>query len=137
MARIQFYIGKWMGAKTSLNGYVIAGNEGLGFVLHEGEVERSVLEEETRNLSLPWRDVAELSVDHGLLDSVLVIGLVTPPLGGEWPGLKGRKMSLRVQRKDREALDDFLGRAQALQRGEQDPDVDDVLDDVRDFLEGI
>ena len=137
MATIQFYIGKFMGAKTSMHGLVLAENEGLRFVLHDGKVEGSVLDEETETVDVHWGDIADLRVDHGMLESSLRIELRTPPLGRALPGLKGTTLALQVQQKDREPLDAFLKRALALQRGESDADVDGLLDDLNDFVSGI
>ena len=137
MAMLQFYVGKWAGVRTSMHGYVIAGPDGLRFTLHDGVVDRSVLDEDTETVELPWSDVATLAVDHDLLESSLIIGLHTPPVAKKLPGLKGNTITLKTPRKSRDALDAFLESAGSFQRGDTLTDVDAVLDDLSEFLDGI
>lgn len=120
-----------------MHGYVMANPEGLRFALHDGVVDHSLLDEETETIDLPWSDVADLAVDHGLLESSLIIGLHTPPIARKLPGLEGTTITLRTPRKSRDVLDAFLESARAAQRGESTTDVDAALDDLSQFLDGL
>ena len=137
MNMLQFYVGKWAGVKTSMHGYVIARAEGLRFALHDGVVDTSILDEKTETIDLPWSDVADLAVDHGLFESSLIIGLHTPPVARKLPGIKGTTITLKTPRKSRDTLDAFLESAGSFQRGETLTDVDAALDDLNEFLDGI
>jgi hypothetical protein len=135
---IQFHCGKWMGAKARQHGYAMVEDEGLRFALHDGKIERSILDEETADEFVPWTDIDDLDTDHGMLENTLTIALRTPPLPGRnLPGLRGACMTLHVQKKNQDDLDRFATRANHIREGAGTKNIEDALDDINDFLDQL
>jgi hypothetical protein len=51
------------------------------------------------------------------------------------PGVKEREVELTVSKQQREALKEFEQRAREYQLGQRIDRVDEMIDDIRDFLE--
>lgn len=134
---VPFYVGKLLGAISRAHGYVIAKDEGLVLALHDGLIEHSVLDEETETVVLGWQELAGVQVDHGRLKSTLSIGFRDAEAARELPGSDDGSMVVQVQPRYREELDELVERTRMFLAGRRDLDVDAILGDVNDFLDGI
>ncbi len=134
---VPFYVGKMLGAIAKAHGYLIAKDEGLVLALHDGLIEHSVLDEETETVLLGWNELSGVEVDHGRLKSTLKIGFCDAESARELPGSDDGSMVVQVQPRYREELDELVVRIQRFLAGHRDLDVDAILGDVNDFLDGI
>lgn len=134
---VPFYVGKMLGAITKAHGYLIAKDEGLVLALHDGQIEHSVLDEETETVVLGWLELAGVEVDHGRLKSTLAIRFRDAEAARELPGSDDGSMVVQVQPRYREELDELVARVEKFLAGQRDLDVDTILGDVSDFLDGI
>jgi hypothetical protein len=135
---LPFHSGAMFGALAGRHGTVLADEAGLRLAFRDEAQPAAAAEDGVEALAIPWSRVLSLAARHGLAESRLVVrlssgtGTAGLPLSGEGD------LTLRVQRKNREVLDDFLAGAERFRAGRtRGADVDTTLDDVRKFIDRI
>ena len=95
-----------------------------------------LIPEEADFMIIKWDNLAQLKAKRGLLSDELTIE-VHVMVGDDPDGSGDKLIQLELQKRDRDKLDQFEKHVKEYQSGQRKDDVDDVLDDVRDFLDGI
>ena len=87
-------------------------------------------------MNLPVDISDRMEIERGYLQDGLTLYLHRA-VGNEPDGANDQQIKLELARRDRPQLERFERHVQGYQSGRRRDDVDDVLDDVRDFLDRI
>ena len=133
---LPFQITRMFGLKSKTHGFALVSEAGIQLVFRDAADIKQQPDEEADCLVIQWDNLARIEAKRGLLSDELVIEVHV--MVGQDPDGRGDKIiHLEVQKRDREKLDRFEKNVKDYQTGQRQDDVDEVLDDVRDFLDQI
>lgn len=133
---LQFRVTHLFGTITKIDGMALASEDGIRLAFHQpdGTERANRLEFDVQEVLIDWSNLDSLTVDTGLLaDQVIIRVKSTEPLR-DLPDLSDNDVTLETRRTDRDVLKEFEKAVADYRSGRRKDDVDDLLDDVRDFL---
>ena len=133
---LQFHLTKFFGTKFKTHGVAIPKEEGLQLVFHEGDEPARIFEKEIQSLLIPWSNFSGLEFKKGFFGSTVEVSVKSAAELGDFPGLEEDSISLKVHRSNAADIEPFQQSVERYRSGKIDDDVDDFVDDVRDFLHG-
>ncbi len=135
---LQFRVSQLFGIVTKIHGMALASEEGIRLAFHQPEDAKNkrLLDVEVRDVVIAWDNLASIKFDKGLLsDSVIIQVKSQEPLSA-LPGITKNEVTLETRRHDREAFKKFEHSVAEYQAGRRQDNVDEMLDDIQDFLHG-
>ncbi len=131
---LQFHITRLFGLKFATHGVALPSAEGLKLVFRDSAAAADFFSEQTKTILIPWDNFESLSVVRGFLSTKVVISVHAPARLQGAPGLEESRVELKVHRSNLDQLEPFERAVQEYRSGRVDVDVDEFVDDVRDFL---
>ena len=133
---LQFRVTKLFGAMTKIEGMALAEEVGIRLAFHQPDgTERSNrLEFDVQEVLIDWRNLETVKIDQGLLADRVIIRVKSTELLRDLPDVSENEVTLETRRQDRDALQTFEKAVSDFRSGRKSDDVDDMLDDIRDFL---
>ena len=136
-AMLPFYISKLFGTQFKTHGFAIAGEEGIRLVFRDEDDDTDESGDESRSVLVTWENFHGLEARKGFIKDSATIHVASTEGLHDLPGLSERQVALEVQKRDRQQLETFQREVEDFRTGCRSNDVDEVLDDVRDFLDRI
>ncbi len=133
---VQFQISRLFGLQVAIEGMMIANATGIRLVFKEPESDATLREQKIEQVDLPWSDVQKIACEYGMLSDEIVLEVKSTANIVRLPGVSENRVALSVRKQHREELKELEKRIDEYRRGTRRDDVDDLLDDVRDFLNG-
>lgn len=133
---LQFHLNNFFGTKFKTHGVAIPKEEGIQLVFHEGDEPTRIFEKEIHSILIEWGNFAGITTKKGMFSSSVILSVVSPAALGDFAGLKESDVKLKVHRSNVEDIPSFMRAVEQYRSGKNDEDVDDFVDDVRDFLHG-
>ena len=133
---LPFHISKTLGLRSKTHGFALVNEQGIRLVFRDAEDIAKSPEDDPDTIMITWDNVARWESQRGLLSDQFIIEVHTM-VGDEPDGKNDNVIELELQKRDRDRLDRFEKHVKEYQSGQRKDDVDDVLDDVRDMLEGM
>jgi hypothetical protein len=133
---VQFRISDLFGLRVDADGMLIPGERGLQLVFHHPVGHQSLLDAKVQLIEIPWGDVEAWKVDYGLLGDRVALTVRSAECLRTLPGSKNRSVELIVRKQERDSLKEFEQRAKDYQAGQRADKVDEMIDEIRDFLQG-
>jgi hypothetical protein len=135
---VQFRVSRLFGLRVEADGILIAGSRGLQLVFNEPTAEeQGLLDAQPQTIEIPWRDLRSWEVDYGLLGDRVTLSVASVDVLGKLPGVSECSVDLQVRKQQRQALQDFEQRAKEYESGQRVDMVDQRIDEIRDFLQGL
>lgn len=131
---LPFHITRLFGLKRKTHGFALVNQEGIRLVFRDATDIVKEPDEEADFMIIKWDNLARIEAKRGFLSDELIIE-VHVMLGENPDGGDDKVIQLELQKRDRDKLDRFEKHVKEYQTGQRKDDVDDVLDDVRDFLD--
>jgi len=132
---LQFRVSRLFGYHVEADGMLIAGQDGLKLVFQRPEEGRGLLDADVQTVDISWDDVESWEVDYGLLSDRVSVTVVSADRLRTLPGAGDRHVELVVHKQHRAALQEFEQRAKEYQSGQRADNVDEMIDEIRDFLQ--
>lgn len=134
---LPFKVSKLFGTVAKVHGMAIANAEGLRLVFHERSKKPvGLFEAQVESVMITWSNLADLTVDLGLLaDEVIIKVRSLEGLGDDLPGLEENEVRLETLRRERDKLEVFQSQVVEYRSGKTDEDVDEFLNDLDEFID--
>ena len=84
-----------------------------------------------------WNNLEEFESQRGMLSDEVRIRVRSTEQLGNLPGIKDQELELEIRKNDRDALKKFEKAVAEYRAGQRQDNVDEMLDDIRDFLHGL
>ena len=94
-----------------------------------------MLDDQIESVVIPWDNVDDIEVKRGWIGTTVEVSVVSVERIPEIPGLSDLQLELKVHRSNLHEIEPFERAVQAYRSGKLDEDVDEFIDDVRDFLD--
>ena len=133
---LPFHISKTFGLQSKTHGMALLNEKGIRLVFRDADALEENRDEDAESLYIEWANLVDWEVKRGLLGDVLRFK-VRGMSGTDPDGREDKLVELELQKRDRPALDRFEKVFEEYRSGRRKDDVDNVLDDVRDFLDRI
>jgi hypothetical protein len=133
---LPFHISRMLGLKSKTYGFALVSEAGIRLVFRDAAEIKKTPDEDADSLMIEWDNVASWEAKRGILSDEFNI-TVHEMVGDDPDGQPDNVIQLELQKRHREKLDRFEKLVKEYQSGQRKDDVDDVLDDVRDLLEGM
>lgn len=133
---VQFRVVRLFGLQVTVEGMLLANARGLQLVFKQPAGEVVSREVPTQSVELPWAALESIQFDYGLMSDQVMLHVKSATSLASFPGATEREAALSVYKQQREELKELEQRIGEYRRGTRRDDVDDLLDDVRDFLQG-
>ena len=133
---VQFRIKRLFGLQVTVEGMVLASAKGLQLVFKEPEKDSTLRDAQIEQLDLPWDAIEKVVCDYGMLSDEIALYVKPNVKLTRLPAQSENVVTLSVRKQRREELKELEKRIDEYRRGTRSDDVDDMLDDVRDFLQG-
>ena len=136
---LPFKVSKLFGTIAKVHGMAIANDEGLRLVFHEQPKKPvGVFEAKLESVLIAWDNLANFHVDLGLLaDEVVITVQSLEGLDSDLPGLEDKDVRLETYKRERDKLEAFQKDVAAYRSGKADEDVDEFLDELDRFIDGM
>jgi hypothetical protein len=135
---VQFRVSRLFGLRVEADGILIPSPRGLQLVFHRSaDEEKGLLDAELQTVQIPWRDLQCWNVDYGLLGDRVSLSVSSVDVVRNLPGVSERTVELQIHKQQRDDLKDFEQRAKEYQTGQREDSVDETIDEIRDFLQGL
>ena len=133
---VPFRISRLFGLRVTVDGMLLVNAQGLKLVFKEPKRDDTLREQQIEQVELTWADLKQVVCDFGMLNDEVVLEVNPTANVVRLPGVSENRVSLSVRKQHREELKELEKRIDEYRRGTRRDDVDDLLDDVRDFLHG-
>lgn len=133
---VPFRISRLFGLRVTVDGMLLVNAQGLKLVFKEPKRDDTLREQQIEQVELTWADLKQVVCDFGMLNDEVVLEVNPSANVVRLPGVSEDRVSLSVRKQHREELKELEKRIDEYRRGTRRDDVDDLLDDVRDFLHG-
>jgi hypothetical protein len=136
---MQFHSNRMWGLAFEYHGMAIPEAAGLRLVYRQADKPVDILAEDCQVCVVPWQQIRSARLDRGMFGGTIVITVGHASLGPDLPFYRGEALLLEVHKSNLAEVEPFLQRMDKLRQGGrgEDGDVDQVIDDVRNFLEGF
>ena len=133
---LQFHVTRLFGLKFKTHGVAIPQQDGIRLVFREGEAKGPRLfDKEIQSILIQWDNLTDVSVERGFFGTRLKLSIKAPDKITELPGWDDSHVELRIHRSHVDDIEPFERSVAAYRSGRVDEDVDEFIDDVRDFLD--
>ena len=133
---LQFHVTRLFGTKFKTHGVAIPKQEGLQLVFRDDVPSaRELLDDKTKSVLIRWDDIRNIEVKRGWLGTTVEVSIVSVERMPELPGLDKTQLELKIHRSNLDEIEPFEREVRAQRSGKVDEDVDEFIDDVRDFLD--
>ena len=129
---LPFHVTNLFGNEVQLTGVAIPKHDGLHVCVHEGEVPTDLFDAKTKSIVIEWSNVQEITVKESMFGDSLTIRLRARNMA--LPGTKNDHAKLDLHKRDRERYDEFRQQVEQFRAGIPDENVEEMIDDIRDFL---
>ncbi|MCA9148820.1 MAG: hypothetical protein KDA92_05960 [Planctomycetales bacterium] len=133
---VPFRISRLFGLRVTVDGMLLVNAQGLKLVFKEPKRDDTLRDQQIEQVELTWADLKQVVCDFGMLNDEVVLEVNPSANVVRLPGVSEDRVSLSVRKQHREELKELEKRIDEYRRGTRRDDVDDLLDDVRDFLHG-
>ena len=133
---VPFRISRLFGLRVTVDGMLLVNAQGLKLVFKEPKRDDTLRDQQIEQVELTWADLKQVVCDFGMLNDEVVLEVNPTANVVRLPGVSEDRVSLSVRKQHREELKELEKRIDEYRRGTRRDDVDDLLDDVRDFLHG-
>ncbi|MCA9166668.1 MAG: hypothetical protein KDB23_03330 [Planctomycetales bacterium] len=133
---VPFRISRLFGLRVTVDGMLLVNAQGLKLVFKEPKRDDTLRDQQIEQVELTWADLKQVVCDFGMLNDEVVLEVNPTANVVRLPGVSENRVSLSVRKQHREELKELEKRIDEYRRGTRRDDVDDLLDDVRDFLHG-
>lgn len=134
---LQFHSNRMLGMAFAYHGMAIPHSQGLKLVFREADASPETATEECEKFELNWNQVKSIGIERGLWGGRVILNIVEGEALSTLPFYRDNKVILEVYSKHIDQLEPFQERAERFRQGNIQDDVDDVIDDVRSFLDGM
>ncbi len=134
---LQFHASRLLGADFAFHGMAIPMEVGLKLLYRDARTPAEFLEDDATAVLIPWKNVAGLEEQKGWMGTKVVISVHDVRGLEPVPMLHDRHITLEIHRSNRDTLKPFLNRVANLRAGIMASDPEQVIDDVRDMLDGL
>jgi hypothetical protein len=133
---LQFHVTRLFGIKFKTHGVAIPKQGGLQLVFRDDATEpQKLLDNEIKSVLIQWDNISNIEVKHGWFGTTVEVSIVSVDRIPELPGLEDTQLELKIHRSNLHEIEPFEREVQAHRSGKVDEDVDEFIDDVRDFLD--
>lgn len=133
---LQFQISDLFGVLVKLHGMAIPEEQGIRLAFHDADQLGKRLDARVESVLLTYDNLVGLTVDTGLLgDQLLITVHSTKPLE-HFPNVEKQTLKLETRKQDRDVVKAFVAEVDRFRQGHHEQNVDEMLDDIRDFLHG-
>lgn len=135
---LQFRVSQLFGIMTKIHGMALASEQGIRLAFHapEDAKDKRPVNVKVREVLIGWDNLESIQFEKGLLsDSVIIRVKSQEPLSA-LPQVTESEVTLETRRSDRESFQQFEQLVADYRAGRQQADVDEMLDDIQDFLHG-
>lgn len=133
---LQFHVTRLFGIKFKTHGVAIPKPDGLQLVFREDDAEPpKLLDNAIKSVLIQWDNIRNIEVNRGWLGTTVDVSIVSVERIPELPGLDDTQLELKIHRSNLHEVEPFQREFQAYRSGKVDEDVDEFIDDVRDFLD--
>ncbi len=133
---LQFHLNNFFGTKFKTHGVAIPKEEGIQLVFHEGDEPTRIFEKEMSSILIEWKNFVGVVSKKGMFSTTVTLTVVSAAALGDFAGLEDNSVVLKIHRSNVEDIPSFERAVETYRAGKVDEDVDDFVDDVRDFLHG-
>lgn len=129
---LPFHVTSFFGNEVQLTGVAIPKQDGLHVCIHEGDVPTSLFDARTKSIVIEWSNLKEITVKESMFGDSLSIRVHSKIKG--LPGAKNDVAKLDLHKRDRKRYGNFRQEVEDCRSGKPEEDVDEMIDDIRDFL---
>ncbi len=133
---LQFHLTRLFGLKFATHGVALPCPDGLKLVFRDSDAPAGLFDEEAKTILITWKNFESLEVVRGFLSTRVVVTVRSPSRLQGAPGLEESRVELKVHRSNLDQIEPFERAVREYRAGRVDEDVDDFVDEVRDFLRG-
>ena len=133
---LQFRVSKLYGALTKIHGMALVAPEGIRLAFQEPDVvDRSNrVNFDVKEVLIAWDDLDTIEIDRSIVVDKIKLRVKSTDSLQALSELEDAELTLETRRQDRDALDRFEREVADYRAGRRPETVDDMLDDIRDFL---
>ena len=135
---LQFRVSQLFGIMTKIHGMALANEQGIRLAFHEPEdaKDKRLFDVDVREVMITWGNLESIKFDQGLLSDSVIIKVKSQQPLSVLPEITKNEVTLETRRGDREAFKEFEQLVAGFQAGRRQANVDEMLDDIQDFLHG-
>lgn len=133
---LQFHLTNFFGTKFKTHGIAIPKEEGLQLVFRDGQAPAKLFDEDIQSILIDWKNFQGMQIKKGLFGTVVNVTVISANALGDFPAIEQDTITLKIHRSNVQDFEPFERAVNEYRTGRIDEDVDDFVDDVRDFLHG-
>jgi hypothetical protein len=133
---VPFHTTRLFGWSVTADGIAMVNGQGVQLAFQRPDENQELRDANIRTLEIPWESLQSLECDYGVLSDSIRLSVRSSSALQGLPGADEQHVELTVHKQHRDQLKDFERRLREYQSGNRRDDTDELLDDVRDFLEG-
>lgn len=130
---LPFHIDSFFGLSIDATGMLIPTPEGMKLAFHQGKAPQNLLDAKTDTVEIPWKNIKDVQIKRSMFGDSVRLHVVSAHELKDLPIDKDGELVVDIQKKDREFLDAFDKKVDACRAGKAE-NVDEMIDDIRDFL---
>ena len=135
---LPFRLSQLFGILIKVHGTAIVNEEGICLAFQETEDQpQHFLDANVKSVLIHWDNLEQFECHRGILSDQVRLRVRSIERMGNLPGIEDHELTLEVQKSDREALKAFDEAVADYRAGRRRDNVEEMLDDVRDFLHGL
>lgn len=133
---LQFRVSKLFGTMTKIHGMALPSPDGIRLAFKEPEDEERAnrIDFDIQEVLVAWDNLDEIKIDRGLVGDQVTIRVKSFDALRNLPEFADHEVTLETRRQDRDVLEQFEREVNEFRAGRRQDNVDDMLDDIRDFL---
>ena len=133
---LQFHLTRLFGTQFKTHGVAIPKPAGLQLVFREGEAEGpKIMDQEIKSVLIEWDNLASLEFKKGFFGTQLLVAIRSVSRVTDLPGLEDSQLELKIHRSNIDDIKPFERLVATYRSGNVDENVDEFIDDMRDFLD--
>jgi hypothetical protein len=135
---LPFRLSRLFGIVIEIQGMAIVNQEGIRLAFQDADHEnRHFLDGDVQSVLISWDNLADFACDRGMLSDEVRLRVESIDQLSQLPGIQDHELSLEIRKSDRDKLKDFEQAVIEYRAGRRQDNVDEMLDDIRDFLHGL
>ncbi len=135
---LQFRLSRLFGIVIEIQGMAIVNQEGIRLAFQDADNQNQhFLDADVQAVLISWDNLADFACDYGMLSDEVRLRVRSIDELQQLPGIQDHELSLEIRKSDRDKLKDFEKAVVEYRSGLRQDNVDEMLDDIRDFLHGL
>ncbi len=135
---LPFRLSRLFGIVVQVHGMAIAEEKGIRLAFQETEDQpKHFLDANVQSVLIAWDNLEEIAFERGIVSDEVTLCVRSVESLGNLPGIQDHELSLEIRKSDRDALKVFERVVNEYRAGQRQDNVDEMLDDIRDFLHGL